>query len=72
VTAGFEALLSIGIAIAYIFAGPALKLLGAQGVYGIGGLSAGVAALILLPLLRERRDVPVERLEGIVVPPDAV
>jgi MFS family permease len=72
VTAGFEALLSIGIAIAYIFAGPALKLLGAQGVYGIGGLSAGVAALILLPLLREPRDVPVERLEGIVVPPDAV
>jgi len=42
VTAGFEALLSIGIAIAYIFAGPVLRVLGAQGVYGIGGVSAGM------------------------------
>jgi MFS family permease len=73
VTAGFEALLSIGIAIAYIFAGPALKLLGAQGVYGIGGISAGLAAIILLPLLRLGREVPTqERLGELVAPPDLV
>ena len=71
VTAGFEALLSIGIAIAYIFAGPVLKVLGAQGVYGIGGVSAGLAAIILLPLLRLGREVPTqERIDGIVAPPD--
>jgi MFS family permease len=73
VTAGFEALLSIGIAVAYIFAGPVLKALGAQGVYGIGGISAGLAAIILLPLLRVRGGSPSqERLEGLVAPPDAV
>jgi MFS family permease len=73
VTAGFEALLSIGIAIAYIFAGPVLKALGAQGVYGIGGVSAGLAAIILLPLLRlHGESATPERLEGIVVPPDAI
>ena len=73
VTAGFEALLSIGIAVAYIFAGPALKLLGPQGVYGIGGISAGLAAIILLPLLRlHGESATSERLEGIVVPPDAI
>jgi MFS family permease len=71
VTAGFEALLSIGIAIAYIFAGPVLKVLGAQGVYGIGGVSAGLAAIILLPLLRLGHEVPTkERIDGIVAPPD--
>jgi MFS family permease len=73
VTAGFEALLSIGIAIAYIFAGPALKLLGAQGVYGVGGISAGVAAIILLPLLRVQREVRAEDgIEGLAVPPHVV
>jgi MFS family permease len=73
VTAGFEALLSIGIAIAYIFAGPVLKVLGAQGVYGIGGVSAGLAAIILLPLLRLGREMPTqERLEGFIAPPDLV
>ncbi|MGZ5297731.1 MAG: MFS transporter, partial [Actinomycetota bacterium] len=73
VTAGFDALLSIGIAIAYIFAGPALKLFGPQGVYGVGGISAGVAAVILLPLLRLHREVSAqERHEGLVVPPNIV
>jgi MFS family permease len=73
VTAGFDALLSIGIAIAYIFAGPVLKLLGPQGVYGVGGISAAIAAVILLPLLRLPSQVPVQsRREGIVVPPDVV
>jgi predicted MFS family arabinose efflux permease len=73
VTAGFEALLSIGIAIAYIFAGPVLKALGAQGVYGIGGVSAGAAAIILLPLVRvQRENAAAARVDGVVVPPDPV
>jgi MFS family permease len=73
VTAGFDALLSIGIAIAYIFAAPVLKLLGPQGVYGVGGISAGVAAVILLPLLRLHAEVPAQdRHEGLVVPTNAV
>jgi MFS family permease len=73
VNAGFEALLSIGIAVAYIFAGPVLKVLGPQGVYGIGGISAGVAAVILLPLLRLRREEPApDGLERLVAPPNVV
>jgi MFS family permease len=73
VMAGFDALLSMGIAIAYIFAGPALKLLGPQGVYGIGGISAAVAATILLPLLRLPREIAAgDRVEGLVAPPDMV
>jgi MFS family permease len=73
VNAGFEALLSIGIAVAYIFAGPVLKVLGPQGVYGIGGISAGVAAVILLPLLRLRSEEPApDGLERLVAPPNVV
>ena len=76
-TSGFfpstEALLSIGIAVAYIFAGPVLKVLGPQGVYGIGGISAGVAAVILLPLLRLRREEPAQDgLERFVARPNVV
>jgi MFS family permease len=55
VMAGFDALLSLGIAIAYVFAGPVLKALGPRGVYGVGAVSAAIAALLLLPLLRLRR-----------------
>ena len=47
--AGFEAVLSFGLAIAYLVAGPALAFVGAQGVYRIGGVTAALAALTLLP-----------------------
>jgi MFS family permease len=71
VMAGFDALLSIGIAVAYVFAGPVLELLGPKGVYGVGGISAAVAAVLLLPILRLRRAAPTEPgMEGIVAPPD--
>ncbi len=50
--AAFEALLSIGLAIAYILAGPVLTLVGPHVVYRIGGITALAAAIILVPLLR--------------------
>jgi MFS family permease len=55
-TAAFEAVLSFGLALAYLMAGPALRLLGPQGVYLLGGISAGLAALTLVPLLRLRQE----------------
>jgi MFS family permease len=71
VMAGFDALLSLGIAVAYVFAGPVLELLGPKGVYGVGGVSAAIAAVLLLPVLRLRHPAPAERsIEGIVAPPD--
>src|SRR6478736_2442348 len=50
--AAFEAVLSLGLAIAYILAGPVLRAVGPQPVYRIGGLTALVAALTLSPLIR--------------------
>ncbi len=73
VTAGFEALLSIGIALAYVFAGPVLELLGPQGVYAVAGVTALVAAVLLLPILRLRHAAPQETsVSGLVAPPDVV
>ena len=71
VMAGFDALLSLGIAIAYVFAGPVLELLGPKGVYGVGGVSAAVAAVLLLPILRLRHAAPTgTAIEGVIAPPD--
>jgi MFS family permease len=50
--AAFEALLSLGLAAAYVLAGPVLTLVGPHVVYRIGGITALAAAIILLPLLR--------------------
>jgi MFS family permease len=46
----FEAVISLGLAISYIVAGPALDAVTPQGVYLIGGATALVAAVMLLPL----------------------
>jgi MFS family permease len=54
--AAFEGVLSLGMAVAFIAAGPVLSVVSAQTVYLIGGASAGVAALVLLPLLRLRHE----------------
>jgi len=54
--AAFEAVVSLGLAAAYLMAGPVLKALGPQATYRLGGLSAMAAALLLLPLLALRRD----------------
>jgi MFS family permease len=72
VMAGFDALLSLGIAIAYVFAGPVLEWLGPKGVYGVGGVSALIAAVLLLPILRLRHTVAAVApgMDGAVAPPD--
>jgi MFS family permease len=71
VSAGFDAMLSLGIAIAYIFAGPVLKALGPQGVYGVGGVSAALAAVLLVPLLRLRSRAPAApALDAMAAPRD--
>jgi MFS family permease len=61
--AAFEAVLSIGLAIAYLIAGPVLRSFRSdpQVVYLIGGAFAFAAALTLVPILRLRRDAPVTR-----------
>ncbi len=55
VMAAFEAVLSLGLAVSYLAAGPVLRLLGAQPVYRIAGVFALAAMLILLPLVRLRQ-----------------
>ncbi|HXF73550.1 MAG TPA: hypothetical protein VNO79_13210, partial [Actinomycetota bacterium] len=40
------------LAVGFAAAGPLLELAGPQGVYAIGGATAGAAALLLLPLVR--------------------
>ena len=56
--AGFEAIMSIGLAIAYIVAGPLLHAVGPHVVYRIAGVAAAGAFVLLLPLLRIARDQP--------------
>ncbi len=54
----FEGVLSLGLAAAYIAAGPVLSAVGAQSVYVIGGVFALGATVVLVPLLRLRREPP--------------
>ena len=54
--AAFEAVVSLGLAAAYLMAGPVLSALGPQATYRLGGLSALGAALLLLPMLALRGD----------------
>ena len=56
VMAAFDAVLSLGLAIAYVFAAPVLKAVGPQRVYLLGGVAATVATLVLIPLRRLGRD----------------
>jgi MFS family permease len=55
VMGAFDGLLSLGLAVAYVGAGPVLKLLGPQRVYVVGGISATLATLVLLPIVRLHR-----------------
>ena len=54
--AAFEAVLSFGLAVAYVAAGPVLTVIAPQSVYLLGGAGAALAALILVPLLRLRHE----------------
>ncbi|MGZ6545089.1 MAG: MFS transporter [Actinomycetota bacterium] len=70
--AAFDASLSLGLAVAYVFAGPVLKAIGPQRVYLVGGIAAACATVMLSPLARLREDMPPDAgLEGIV-PPELV
>ena len=52
VMAAFDGVLSIGLAISFILAGPVLSLLGPRLVYAVGGVSAAAAALLIWPVVR--------------------
>jgi hypothetical protein len=52
--------------VAYVLAGPVLARIGPQPVYRLGGISAMLAAITLVPLLRLRDEEP--RAEGASVP----
>jgi MFS family permease len=54
--AALEAVLSLGLVIAYLAAGPLLRLVEAQTVYVIAAVFAVGATLVLLPLLRLKAD----------------
>ena len=62
VMAAFDAVLSLGLAVAYVFAGPVLNALGAQGVYLVGGVTATAATLVLLPMLRIKDGVSADAM----------
>ena len=54
--ASLEAVLSLGLAIAYLAAGPVLRAVEAQTVYVIAGVFAVGATLVLLPLVHLKAD----------------
>lgn len=66
--AAFEAVLSLGLAIAYVFAGPVLKAVGPQRVYLLGGIAATIATFVLVPLLRTARETQAEAPAGVAGP----
>jgi MFS family permease len=55
VMAASEAAISLGMAIAFVIAGPVLNSVGPKAVYAIGGAGAALAAIVLLPTLKLRR-----------------
>jgi MFS family permease len=68
----FEAVISLGLAISYIVAGPVLEAVTPQGVYLIGGVAALAAALMLVPLRTLRpvgddQDIPPPPTPGATV-----
>jgi MFS family permease len=67
--AAFEAILSLGLVIAYLLAGPVLRAVGPQPVYRIGGLTALLAAIALAPLVRLRREPQRDQPEEVVSAP---
>ena len=75
----FEAILSLGLAVSYLMAGPVLQAVGPQTVYRIAGVSAAAAAIVLVPLLKLRDSElggragdAVEELDGPLPEPEAL
>jgi MFS family permease len=67
--AAFDAVLSLGLAIAYVLAAPVLRAFGPQPVYRIGGVSALLAAITLAPLVRLRHEPAPEARTDVAVAP---
>jgi MFS family permease len=61
--AAFEAVLSFGMALAFVLAGPVLTVLSPQSVYRLGGIGVAGALVILLPLLRLREEPAEDAVE---------
>jgi predicted MFS family arabinose efflux permease len=56
VIAASEGLTSIAFVLGFAAAGAVLRAVGPRNVYAIGGLTAAIGALVLLPILRRRSD----------------
>ncbi len=69
--AAFEALLSLGLFVAYLLAIPVLRATQPQRVYLLGGLAAAGAAVVLVPLLALRREAVGAPEAGREAPPAA-
>lgn len=54
--AAFEALISLGLFVAYLLAIPLLRAVEPQRIYLIGGIAAAAAAVVLIPILALRRE----------------
>jgi MFS family permease len=63
VMAASDAVWQITVAVGFVLATPVLGLVGAQGLYVVGGVTSGIAVVMLLPVLRERTEPPAERLQ---------
>ena len=53
--AASDALILVGLAASFLFAGPLVDALGARGVYAVAGSSCAISALVLVPILRGER-----------------
>ena len=60
VLGALEGLFHGGLAVSYVAAAFVLPVVGARGMYAIAGVAAGLAVIVLLPLLAEGRATPVE------------
>jgi uncharacterized membrane protein YhdT len=54
VIAALEAVFHIGLALSFLFAGWLVDAFGPKAAYGLAGAGCTVAAIMLLPVLRER------------------
>jgi MFS family permease len=70
--AAFEAVISLGLAVSYIVAGPMLNAVGPQGTYLIGGVAALAAAVMLAPLRRLRQTGEPDEVPSPAAPGSAV
>lgn len=58
VMAASDGIVHAGLAVGFALAGPVLELVGPQGVYAVGGVTAAIAAIILVAVLRPARRGP--------------